>query len=107
MGGSDPNPPPNPNPPTGDPPPCPSRVVAILPRQGDLAEGDALEVVYEAGPPARAVLYTPSGVLLGPVAGAPELSRFLTCLREGVAYSARVERVTGAALTCVLTLAAG
>ncbi len=107
MGGSDPDPPTNPNPPPGDRLPCPLSVIAILPNPGGLAEGQPLAVVLDRGPPSRAMIHTTNGVRLGPVAGAPDLHRLLSCLQEGVAYNAHVERIDDAAVTCVLTLASG
>jgi hypothetical protein len=104
MGGSNPN---DHDPPTGDPPTCPQRLTAIFPNPGGLAQGEKLAVVFEPGPPGRAMLVTPTGVRLGPVAGVAQLGRFLECLREGVPYNAYVENLTDAAVTCTLLQAPG
>lgn len=103
MGGSTPTSDPSP----GDAAPCPPRVIAILPDPGGIDVGDAVNVVFEAGPPARAIVITLGGIRLGAVSGVPNLSRLLECLREGVAYNARVDRKDAGALTCLLTLAPG
>jgi hypothetical protein len=88
---------------TGDPKPtCPLRVIVTMPNPGGLSTGDQLELLLEGTNQPVLVLATTKGVRVGPVAGVPELSKLIQCLKDQVPYTARVENLTPGLLTCVI-----
>lgn len=101
MGGSNgPSPGNNKNP--GNRDQCPARVTGFFPDPGGLALGDDLSIILDGGAQPRVVLTTQAGVRLGSLAGVPDLQRLITCLQDGVAYTAKVDKIDAGAVVCVL-----
>ena len=81
---------------------CPARVTGFFPDPGGLVVGDDLSIILDGGAQPRVVLTTQAGVKLGSLAGVPDLQRLITCLQDGVGYTAKVDKVDSGAVVCVL-----
>lgn len=90
-------------PPKGQEDTCPWRLTAVLPTVEGLTAGAPLSVLLEGIDQPRVALAAQSGARLGTLAGIPGLQRLIECLRDGVTYSASVDKVDGSAAFCVIT----
>jgi hypothetical protein len=81
---------------------CPARVTGFFPDPGGLVVGDDLSIILDGGAQPRVVLTTQTGVKLGSLAGVPDLQRLITCLQDGKAYTAKVDKIDSGAVVCVL-----
>lgn len=86
---------------------CPWALTAILPSIEDMTEGMRLTVLLEGVTPERVRLATEAGVNLGTLAGIPNLQKLIECLKDGVIYSAVVDRIEGATAFCLIKRQAG
>lgn len=96
MGGADPKQ--TKRPPTGTGRDCPSRLTTIVsgPAEG-IAKGSWLDVRVErsGGQPRVILIDEVTGVIVGSLAGVPNLAILIRCLEDGVPYRAIVDRVDG------------